>query len=206
MATSFWPEHGLTHNGISAYIDDAVKVAYELQHIHPDVGVAVSSQILDFIIRETRYSDAVRYRDIALDCDFRAKLYGFDVYLIEDNSVGMWIAPIVLEERFGRGISYPKGVLVVRGSNVYQSTDYSGEHGLVYAEYSIDVRRKKLLPYRRRVSWGRTTRHWFDPISMGIKFGSEETIEKVRDTEQEQDFEPSPELDELLASMARKTE
>lgn len=213
MATSFWPEHGLTHTGVSAYINDALKVAYELQHTHPDVGVAVSSQLLDFIVKETRYRDAVRHTEIAFDGDFMATLYGFDVYLIEDHSVGMWIAPIVLEERFGRGIRYPKGVLVVMGGNVYQSTDYSGEHGLIATEYSVDMRRKRLSPYRKYVSWGRTARHWFEPVSMEVKFKSKDAMsaaidafKNVRDPEQEQDFEPSPELDELLASMARKTE
>lgn len=179
----------LGKTGYKNILREAVQRAEELaiQYGYEEIGIAVGLEMLRFIRSDldvcgyltSNYNEVMGVSQI--------KLCGFDLYPVHDEGhMGTAAIPIILSERYDPDIRYKGGELIVRGGKVYRVSDISDPlgFGLIKTDFHLDAQ-------RRRIVMGlNPEKSWAD-----LLYGKPSSDE----------FEPTPELDQLLANMTQQS-
>lgn len=150
------------------------------------IGIAVSNGLLRYMV-----SEADIYRHFELTGMGQIKLCGFDVYPVYDEGYMSFAAtPIITSERYSADIRYKGGELIVRDGKVYRvsTIDDPLGFGLIETEFRFDAERRQIVKDIGRYQPPKSRTQLFNkkPVS--------------------DEFEPTPELDQLLVDMTRRSE
>lgn len=166
--------------------------ALEAQLGDGSVGLAMSKQMFEFIWDNGGIS--ATYDPAA--CFGRYRCSCFDAYpILDDRTMGPYIVPIVTAERFGGNIRYGTGTLIMRDGMIYQVTEVHPPYGFGLARTGlhISVDGSFILPDRETPN---TYQQW------SAIAGKTYVPRKTSSDE----FEPTPELDQLLTNMTKQSE
>lgn len=166
--------------------------ALEAQLGDGSVGLVVSKQMFEFIWNNSgifaTYDPTV--------CSGRYRCSGFDIYpILDGRTMGVYAVPIVTSERFGGNIRYETGTLIMRDRMIYQVTEVHPPYGFGLARTGlhISVDGSFILPDRETPN---TYQQWASIV--GKAYAPRKTSSD--------EFEPTPELDQLLTNMTRRSE